>query len=320
MNTNRALSFSGALQLEQLPTYALIDPFFGEPPAWDCITDTAQTFDALADARAAVWERQIWVADSPKPLVSPHRLPYLVELNGARDPLIKQLCEYAQEEQMTSADNVASTEYRLGSFVQTSLPPALLMGRLQTMWAYRFGGAAPRYLRIADRRVMELLCHLLQPESIAAWLGPIARWHVLSRRGVWISASGILDETQFDENESLRRVESLSASALSTARLRPTPAEHLRIASSEAASRALLLWQRAGKVVDDSAHRAVWAGIETARTHSLSSPEDLAEFAWRWMANSNCAVQPPLREALEQRRNELRPLSEILDTLSAVAD
>jgi len=169
------------------PIYALIDPFFGEPPFIDMSQRPATEADVQA-AREAAWQRQVLCAPTSTPPVDWIKLPYLVRMPDESDSWLKPLCALARE-QHGQAMATDLTRLSLGGFIETRKPAARLMAQLHRLWCLPGSSKAGRYLRIASPRVLELLrVDIGEPDLHRYLTGGTddeAVWHFYSREGSW---------------------------------------------------------------------------------------------------------------------------------------
>lgn len=302
------------LSMECAQFYALVDPFFGEPPGLDCPSARQSTFNELAECRAQAWARPVWVATGQNPLIEPHRLPYIVQLETG-DPLLAELDELARDEHQAALDGSTGAMYRLGTLIESSLHPKFVIARLQHMWVYHHRSPT-RYLRIGDRRVMEFLFNIVKRESIVDWLGPIKRWHILGRNFEWLSACGAETEVTLSENDIFIWQSILANTAESKPQLKLDDTEHAMLLQSEAVSLALTQLQQDRTVLDAAVYRRLPPALEETARHRFRSPHDSATFLVRYIADSECAAKQPMQAALA-----LYPKSsETLDSLLMLAD
>lgn len=191
-------------QLSGLPLYAVVDPYFGEPPALDIEIQQAQSFEALAALRKTGWQgHEVTVASGSNPVINPRQLPYLVALDGANDPLLAKLLEAAASEYTEAIENDKGV-LRIGALIETAIEPDRLMVRLQRMWCVKLG-SQHRYLRIADPRVFEMLQVLFDEKELQYWLGPIACWHFQGRGSLWQKFDGAASESLIEREEGFYR-------------------------------------------------------------------------------------------------------------------
>jgi len=302
--------------LRGLPLYALIDPYFLDYPEHGIDLAACCSFDSLRAARRSNWHGyEIYLAEGDDPVREVSRLPYLVSLADAEKSMIDTLAEAAVAEQRAFLAGDPQP-YRIGALIETWMAPQDLIRRLEKMWAYSYkGGGHHRYLHIADRRAFETVVHLFDTQTIARWLGPIARWHYLGRDFDWRPAQGEADSNDgwyVDAGFGMRRAVAPER-AMEGAVLQIGLREHQRLREGEAVSRALTRWQRAGRDVDAQTYELAWAGVQVAIREGLVQPEDKGAFAYRWMIDPDCAGCPPVGPALARSRLEARTFVSVLN-------
>lgn len=302
----------GELDLGYETLYALVDPFFGEPPAFDCSSDQQASFAALSECRTRAWGRPVWVASGDRPLIEPFRLPFIVQLEVG-DPLLDDLQQLAINEHAAQLDGVPSAAYRLGSFIQSDMPPELIMQRLEGMWSYSHRSLARRYLRLGDRRVMELLFHVVRPQVVTNWLGPLGGWCILGRSFGWHWVKGAMSDTELSENDSYRRQSVLDEAAGREMNLRLNDAEHGLLLQSEAISLALTRLQQEGVAPDAAIYSRLPDALSKAGTYRFRSPQDSAVFIANTLGASRRVSNECLQKALALYPNSTESLEILLE-------
>ncbi len=290
--------------------FALVDPFFGEPPAFECSSDQAASFAALSECRTQAWGRPVWLASGERPLIEPHRLPFIVQLELG-DPLLEDLQQQAIDEHAAILEGAPGGAYRLGSFIESEMPPELVMQRLERMWSYSHRSLAPRYLRLGDRRVMELLVHLVRPKVIADWLGPLNAWYILGRSFEWHMFKGSTGDALLSEKDNYRRPSLFYEAAFRETNLKLSDAEHRFLLQSEAISLALTRVQQAGVVPDAALFSRLPDVLTKAESHHFRLLQDNAGF----IANSLVASSGVAKECMEKALAQYPKSTESLETL-----
>lgn len=290
--------------------YALVDPFFGEPPGFECSSDQAASFAELSKCRAQAWGRPVWVAAGQRPLIEPHRLPFIVQLE-AGDPLLEDLLQQSVAEHAANLDGASSRAYRLGSFIESGMPPELIMQRLERMWSYSHQSLGPRYLRLGDWRVMELLIHLVRPQIISQWLGPFVAWYCLGRSFEWHIVRGVVGGAVLSETDQFRRLRVFEEAAIQGANLRLDDAEHALLLHSESVSLALTHLQQVGVVPEAALFSRLPIACRQAEAYRFRSPQDEASF----IANVLVASPGASNERMEKALANYPKSKESLETL-----
>jgi len=164
-----------------LPCFVLIDPMLGEPlPTAYPPEETGQK--ALVAARSEAWARSIHIIELSASINLPlHLHPYLVALEGLTDPLIAETVSIALDEfDQTRSDGLAgagTSAHRIGGWLQSSQSPEALAKVMSSMMRVNTEAyTKARYLRIADRRVLDLLCHVVGSARVTAQFGRVHSW------------------------------------------------------------------------------------------------------------------------------------------------
>ncbi|AKJ30328.1 DUF4123 domain-containing protein [Caldimonas brevitalea] len=302
--------------LQGLPLYALIDPFLGEPHLLAGASTSATDLDDLQAARRSAWKRAVWVARDPSPRVEADRMPYVVQLEGADDPLVELLVQgAAMEAQQASETSIG--KLGIGALIETPLDGQRLMQRIEQMTTVMVRGR-PRYLRLADPRVFELLVHLLSARHLAEWLGPVGRWHLRLRNGTWGCCLGLADDAFLSTEAELygrrQRVEELLTKP---ARLLLSVEQEARLLDGEAVSLTLAVLQRELADVPDHAHEAAWTACEQAAAVGLTDLNDRVSYAWRAALGRPVNGTTRGREAIDAAKRNPGSLEERLWELDA---
>jgi hypothetical protein len=169
------------------PLYVLIDPLLGEPVP----LDEPESLGASADLQAArekSWSRNIHVIALGQDIELPaHLHPYLVEMRK-EDKWLQDTLSIAQQERLASqAQGLAGTgqsAHRMGGWLQSSLPVDALVKRLSGLFALEpMLNVNARYLRLADRRVLAWVRHVVGDTRLQQSLVFIDRWAYLDTCG-----------------------------------------------------------------------------------------------------------------------------------------
>lgn len=303
--------------------YVLIDPYFSEPYLPGIDPKPIQSFDALCRNRESGWQREVYVATGEHPIRDPLKLPYLVALDGHDDEWLPDLLELASGE-ATRAVEKGSGRFTVGAFIESDLPAERLMSRLQVMWKLRLAGE-DRYLRLADPRVFEMLAHLLPPQGLRTWLGPIARWHVRSRLGTWVAHLGLADESLIEEESELyERSRRLLEFEKAPAQFPVGDYERRnRLQFGEVVSLCMTQLQQRGRLHDAeglaAAYEAAWIGARRARDLGLRDSGDCATYAYQSIVVPGFDRSPAFASALQTAQADPGSLQSLLNDESNVA-
>lgn len=303
-----------------LPLYALINAFGGEPALLGTGIH-ANSFDELRTKRAQAWGgRPIELAESEQPANDVLRLPYLVALEGAHDPLYAQLLQFAEHEAAAQTET-GKGAFAMGAFIETALRADRLMQRLQCMWSAPVNGARP-YLQVADPRCFETLAYLFGEPRMCRWLGPIARWHVRQRSGHWATHLGAADESFIKAEEDLyRREQRLAQFEQLPARAPMDTWQYRKLERhSLAVALALTQAQRHPQGLDAHAQARAWQALDHALERHLSHDGDLTTYIRHAVLSPAFAASPEAQACLAAARLAPGTLGERLDALAAVRD
>ncbi len=177
-----------AVSLEAgVPTHVMVDPMLGEPiPIGGASSNDGPD---LIDAREQAWGRPVHAIALVPGIALPANLhPYLVELHGRDDPWLAQTAEIALAELThAQADGLASSglaAHRIGGWLQSSMSALELTQAIAAMLKVNTDAITPaRYQRLADRRAMAWLRHVVGDTRVAAQLGRIQSWFYLDACG-----------------------------------------------------------------------------------------------------------------------------------------
>lgn len=179
-----------------LPIFVLIDPLPGEPIPVDGI-DALSNPDQLAAARKVAWGRSTHFVDLDDRviLIGKYRQPYLVELAGVDDPWLQETLRMSNEERSVShkngADGAGLAAHRIGGWIQSPQLPTTLTQTLATMMLLRVKTrVSARYLRLADRRVLDWVRHIVGDRRVCAALPSGLHWQYLAPDGELGSVNG----------------------------------------------------------------------------------------------------------------------------------
>ncbi|GJJ02304.1 hypothetical protein RugamoR64_28420 [Duganella rhizosphaerae] len=203
-----------------------------------------------------LWEREIVPVVLPKAIALPsHQHPYLVQLRGPDDPLLELSLDLAEGERTASQsgglDGEGRAAHRIGGWLQSSMQPEALADIVATMCLLKTDAyTKAAYLRLADRRVLDLLCHVVGCNRVASQFGRLQSWDYLDPAG------------------RLRRLRSSDEQA---GPLRLSAAEWQRLARGELLHRTLAQWLGAIAQMDGVPPEALYVATENAVTNAASA-------------------------------------------------
>lgn len=229
--------------LTGLGLFLLVDPYFGEPSCLALEVSDDDPPSLVRERRQRAWQRDVHAVASSDHPISVAMLPYLVALNGTDDEWLEVVLDEAVHDHERSLES-GFQKIRTGTLIESGLSGDELMDRLQHMWTVAVSGKR-RHLRLGSPRVMELVFHSADPQTIQVWLGPIARWHHLDRDGQWCTVRGQsdLDEDLSDE-AFYKRHQAQRSMAAAPPRLRCEGALRTALVHSETITQTLDAWQR----------------------------------------------------------------------------
>lgn len=247
-----------AHQLTAGPLYVLIDPFAG---------DLELGIDATGKPHQRI---RVPGTDLNQAV---EQLPFLVEIEDARDPLLAQSVEWAALEHMVAC-GAGDGPYRIGGWLQ---PHATGSGAVlaRQIGALLHASGAPhggRYLRLADRRVLALLRHaplLSAAMSAAPTLRPIDWYAQLQGIAAW---------TYLDANFGLQRLDCRQG-APTHAALKLDDAYWQLLGASETINRTLMAWQGRQHPLPADALVQTAQRLVLARAAGLREPQDCVAYA-----------------------------------------
>ncbi|MFN3915523.1 MAG: hypothetical protein ACK4K3_11490 [Aquabacterium sp.] len=227
-----------------LPLYLLVDPYFGEPSFVALHVSEEDPPSITQQRREQAWQRKVFAVSSSEHPIAPSSLPYVVALNGSKDEWLEATIEEAEHDHARSLET-GLHKISTGTLIETSLDGDALMARLKRMWTIYVSGKR-RHLRLASPRVMELVFNSASTENAQAWLGPIERWHHLTRLGQWNRVRGQADmhEHMCDEASYGRHRIREAMAAQTRPSLRLDAALTTTLLHSETITQTLDAWQR----------------------------------------------------------------------------
>lgn len=272
------------------PLFALVDPMVGEPLPG--IGSTTLGSDGT-DQRAQGWERDIVPVPLSKSIALPaHQHPYLIQLHGPDDPLLEVTLAIADDERLAAQsgglDGTGRSAHRIGGWLQSSMRWPELGTLIAEMCRVNTEALTKAtYLRLADRRVLDLLCHVAGQSRVAAQFGRLQSWS-------YLSANGELSRLQSPREQSER--------------LRLSEAEWQRMVRGEMLHRALAHYLGETTFTDSMMASPTYASAETALLLS-------ADATLRWPHRFKSDVDDAVWAALAMWRPSLDRLPAICDLL-----
>jgi hypothetical protein len=168
------------------PLFVLIDPLVGEPLPGIGLPDAGADMTALRQQR---WQREIVPVLLAKAIpLPPHQHPYLVQLHGPDDPLMEMSLELAEGEraaaQAGGLDGEGRSAHRIGGWLQSGMRCEELAEMISAMCRLDMAvRTTATYLRLVDRRVLDLLRHVVGDSRVASQFGRLQSWDYLDAVG-----------------------------------------------------------------------------------------------------------------------------------------
>lgn len=221
------------------PLFVLIDPMAGEPLPGQ-----------------QLWEREIVPVVLAKTIeLPPHQHPYLVQLRGPDDPLLDVSLQLAEAERAASQsgglDGEGRAAHRIGGWLQSSMQTEALAHIIANMCLLKTDAyTKAAYLRLADRRVLDLLRHVVGDNRVAGQFGRLQSWDYLDPAG------------------RLRRLRSSDEQA---GPLRLSAAEWQRLTRGELLHRTVAQWLGAIAQTDGVPPEALYPAAENAVINAASA-------------------------------------------------
>lgn len=168
-----------------VPIFVLIDPMLGEPIAMLGIEPGVDP----QPIREKAWQRGVvQIALAERCTLPPHQHPYLVALSGPHDPLLELTLELAQDERRAAmADGLDGTGkgvHHIGGWLQSGMHAEQLAARLGSLMRVNTSAiTTATYLRLADRRALAMLRHVVGDQRVVAQFGRLQSWIYLDAHG-----------------------------------------------------------------------------------------------------------------------------------------
>jgi len=144
---------------------------------------------AVLQARARAWRRSVFAVTLAQKIDLPKKLhPYLVALDGPDDPWLERTWESAVgERHRCEGEGLVSSgagPHRIGGWLQSSLSPHDLAKRVGSLMSVNTeASTAAQYQRLADRRALSLIRHVVGDQRLQSAAAGIEFWNYLDARG-----------------------------------------------------------------------------------------------------------------------------------------
>ncbi|KFX26391.1 hypothetical protein KR96_24175 [Ralstonia solanacearum] len=185
----------------------------------------------------------------------------------------------------------------IGGWLRSAAEPRVLVHHLQDLMRPSEPRVGRRYLRLADRRVLEWIWPVLSPLQRQQWLGPISQWWVLNRRNE-LALHAITDAAQGSPRHD---PELLSA------------AQWTRLYDCELAQQILRGWQSfAGALPTDYLPQAERA-LSSVRSLGVTQPADIVLMsAYQLQIHPQLCEHPRVVELVRAAQSSDVPLRDAL--------
>lgn len=157
-------------EAESLHGYVLVDPYLREPLAEHLPMPGGREVVPIPVASASLAEDQ---------------RPRLICFDRDDIALIDASVRAACDEQRDPHDE-AVRGFTVGGWLMSSLPPEIVAAHLARVMVSPRPRVGRKYMRWADRRVLEWMWPALNDRQRSDLLGPIAAWHTLDRRATLV--------------------------------------------------------------------------------------------------------------------------------------
>lgn len=295
-------------------TFVLVDPLLGEPTPveYGDVSEAA----ALVQVREQTWLRPVHIVKLAPGIDLPlHQHPYLVELQGPNDPKLAETVEMASEELSESQSHglaaSGSAPHRIGGWLQSSLSAAELTLALSDMMRVNTQAiTSARYQRLADRRALGWLRHVVGDDPVAAQLGRIQSW-------IYLDPCGNLAQLRSPGEVAtpLRLTQSDWAAFMKGAWLHPTVARWLGERARRAASCGASPPNASACYLQANAALELAEAAALRWPHRFSKPADRAAWAALTLLYPDIEQRPEVASTLNEPTTADDPI-ETMDTLS----
>ena len=279
VEVSQSLALSMAEQFDVGPIYLLIDPMLGPV---EQLPPHLERYPIPGDGLG----------------ITPDDMPFLVEFETCDDPTLIDSLSWAAAEQL-KAIAAGSGAYRLGGWLQPhdTGPAVDLADQIGGLLRAQGGANGGRYLRLADRRVLDLLRHAATPPiDWTAQLQGISNWVYLDRNFKLCSVRG-------------------RPGLATTDPLRMSPAHWDLVAQAEAINRSLMAWQRTTHPLPDNAVHQLLPALLRARQQGLQRPDDQAAYAVEAVRYPAFEQWPNLPGRIARSLKTRQPLADRLEAL-----
>ncbi|MDB0573961.1 DUF4123 domain-containing protein [Ralstonia solanacearum] len=261
--------------------YLLLDPMLRE---------TLEEPDLLAHGC------EVFPIPIDRPQLSQSQWPRLVKLRPAAVEILLASISLAMSEQ-SSAELESEEGFVVGGWLRSAAEPRVLVHHLQDLMRPSEPRVGRRYLRLADRRVLEWIWPVLSPLQRQQWLGPISQWWVLNRRNE-LALHAITDAAQGSPHPD---PELLSA------------AQWTRLYDCELAQQILRGWQSfAGALPTDYLPQAERA-LSSVRSLGVTQPADIVLMsAYQLQIHPQLCEHPRVVELVRAAQSSDVPLRDAL--------
>lgn len=266
--------------------YLLLDPMLREP---------------FADLDLSASGCEVFPIPIDVPQLRDDQWPRLVKLKPSAVEVLSASVGVALSEQ-SSPDLESQEGFAMGGWLRSAAEPRALVRHLQALMRPFEPRVGWRYLRLADRRVVEWVWSALTPLQRQGWLGPITQWWRLDRRNELIlqTVAGI---GQVDVD---REAQPLA------------PAQWARLHDCELVQQMLRGWSSFADPLPADYMQQTERALTSVRSLDISDPADIVLMsAYQLQIHPGLCGHPRVVELVRQAQGTDMPLH---DALAAIPD
>jgi len=266
--------------------YLLVDPMLHEP---------------LADIDLVAGGCEVCPIPINLPQLRKDQWPRLIKLKPSAVEVLAASVGLALSEQ--SSPELESREgFVIGGWLRSAAEPPALARHLQALMRPFEPRVGWRYLRLADRRVMEWLWPVLSDLQRQKWLGPITQWWRLDRRCELV-AQEKAGAAQADASQALEPL---------------TPAQWARLHDCELAQQMLRGWISFAESLPTDYLRQIEKALKSVRLLGVTEPSDIVLMsAYQLQIHPGLCEHPRVVELVRKAQGIDMPL---LDALAEIPD
>ena len=261
--------------------YLLVDPMLREP---------------LADIDLLASGCEVFPIPIDLPQLDKDQWPRLIKLKPSAVEVLSASVAMALSEQST-AERESRAGMAIGGWLRSAAEPRALVRHLQALMLPVEPRVGRRYLRLADRRVLEWLWPVFSPLQRKAWLGQITQWWRLDRRG----------------ELALVTAESVESADVHGEALHLTAAQWARLHDCELAQQMLRGWSSFAELLPTDYVRQIERALMSVRSLGLTESADIVLMsAYQLQIHPGLCNHPRVAELVRMAKSSDMPLHEAL--------